>query len=169
VLNCPDIPIAIGIGSVICHLGFIFCKFINEKGCYILAFFTGPVQRNCAETNQYATGNFQFDRFTSTCQRSTPGGIGIATKDTSQALVLLRNAANYFKKHNLALEEGKCHMAIGDIFEAGQYSRSFGNYIIAQDLFYEVSQRDLFYATLGVAKSQYYVACIGLPPRHLLM
>ena len=81
----------------------------------------------------------------------------IADKDTAQALSLLRAAARIFKKENLALEEGKCHMAIGDIFfEYGQYGRSFGNYNTAQDLFYEVSQRDLFYATLGVAKSQYH-------------
>src|SRR5947199_3983912 len=83
-------------------------------------------------------------------------GLGIGNKDTAQSLALLRAAALIFKKENLALEEGKCHMAIGDIFfENGQYGRSFGNYVAAQDLFYEVSQRDLFYATLGVAKSQY--------------
>jgi len=83
--------------------------------------------------------------------------INIAGKDTAQAFSLLRAAARIFKKENLALEEGKCHMAIGDIFfENGQYGRSFGNYVTAQDLFYEVSQRDLFYATLGVAKSQYH-------------
>jgi two-component sensor histidine kinase len=84
-------------------------------------------------------------------------GTSIGIKDTAQSLPLLRAAARIFKKENLALEEGKSHMAIGDIFfENGQYGRSFGNYLTAQDLFYEVSQRDLFYATLGVAKSQYH-------------
>src|SRR5689334_15001815 len=84
-------------------------------------------------------------------------GLNIASKDTAQAFALLRNALRIFKKENLALEEGKCHMAIGDIFfENGQYGRSFGNYNTTQDLYYEVSQRDLFYAILGVAKSQYH-------------
>src|SRR5689334_15044217 len=73
-------------------------------------------------------------------------GVEIGMNDTAQSLRLLRDAARIFKKENLALEEGKCHMAIGDIFfENGQYGRSFGNYNTAQDLFYEVSQRDLFY------------------------
>ncbi len=80
-----------------------------------------------------------------------------AKKDTAQALALLRNAADIFHKNHLAKEEGKCRMTMGDIyFEKGQYNRSFGNYLAAEDLFYEVSQRDLFYAALGVAKSQYH-------------
>jgi len=84
-------------------------------------------------------------------------GINSSGKDTGQALILLRNAARIFKKENLALEEGKCHMEIADIlYDAGLYGRAFGNYSTAQDLFYEVSQPDLFQATLGVAKSQFH-------------
>jgi two-component sensor histidine kinase len=84
-------------------------------------------------------------------------GISAAGKDTACALNLLRSAARIFHVNNLARQEGKCAMAIGDIyFEAGMYGRSFANYLVAQDLFYEVSQYDLMCATLGVAKSQFH-------------
>ncbi len=84
-------------------------------------------------------------------------GILLARKDTAQALASLRNAAGYFRRNNLPKEEGKCRMAIADIFfEEGQFARSFGNYSNARELFSKISQPDFYYATLGVAKSQYY-------------
>ena len=79
------------------------------------------------------------------------------SKDTAELLFLLRSAVRLFKKNNLPIEEGRSRMAIGDIyFEGGQYGRSFGSYLAAQDLLLETSQRDYYYATLGVAKSQFH-------------
>src|SRR5262245_17890726 len=84
-------------------------------------------------------------------------GMAIGLKDTAQSMPLFRKAMQVYHAGNLALEEGKCHMAIADIFfESGQYNRYFGNYVTAQDLFYEVNTADLMLATLGVAKSQYH-------------
>jgi len=84
-------------------------------------------------------------------------GIRLAQKDTAQALASLRSAATSFRSMNLPKEEGKCYMAMADIyFEAGQFARSFGNYGNARELFMNVTQPDYYYATLGVAKSQYH-------------
>ncbi len=84
-------------------------------------------------------------------------GISLAEKDTARALALLRSAAGIFHRNSSAQAEGKCRMAIAAIyFKAEQYNRAFGNYVIAGDLFYEVSQPDLVQAELGVAKSQYH-------------
>jgi two-component sensor histidine kinase len=98
-----------------------------------------------------ATDSVQFAR-----QQWTEG-VNTANKNTAQAVSLLRNAARIFHKNNLAKEEGQCRMAIGDIyFKAEQYNISFGNYVAAEDIFYEISTRDRMYAELGVAKSQYH-------------
>ena len=84
-------------------------------------------------------------------------GILLARRDTAQALASLRNAISYFRRNNLPKEEGKCRMIIGDIFfDAGQFGRAFGSYSNARELFNRVSQPDFYYATLGVAKSQYH-------------
>jgi len=84
-------------------------------------------------------------------------GVEKAGKDTAKAIPLLRSAATVFHNRGLQKEEGECRMVIGDIyFDAEQYNRSFGNYLAAEDLFYEVSQPDLIRAKLGVAKSQYH-------------
>jgi len=84
-------------------------------------------------------------------------GIQSSGTDTVQAFYLLRNAARYFREHNLSRQEGKCHMAVADIyFEYGQFGRSFGNYLNARELLTRESQSDFYYATLGVAKSQYH-------------
>lgn len=79
------------------------------------------------------------------------------SKDTAELFSLLRSAVRIFKKNNLAIEEGRSRMAIADIyFAGGQYGRSFGSYLAAQELLFEKSQRDYYYATLGVAKSQFH-------------
>ena len=78
-------------------------------------------------------------------------------KDTAQAFFLLKNAARVFKKNNLAIDEGRCRLKIADIyFDSAQYGKSFGSYQAAQELFFDKSQRDYYYATLGVAKSQFH-------------
>jgi two-component sensor histidine kinase len=84
-------------------------------------------------------------------------GMKVSRKDTARAFILLRTAAAVFKRNNLPIDEGKCLMAVGDMFfESGEFNRSFANYVRAQDVFFEVSKSDLAYATLGVAKSQYH-------------
>ncbi|MBC7849321.1 MAG: hypothetical protein H7Y31_06280, partial [Chitinophagaceae bacterium] len=84
-------------------------------------------------------------------------GISIGTTDTSAALSSLMTAAGIFRRNQFFHEEGKCHLAIGEIFfEAGNFNRSFGNFVRAQDVLYEENQRDWAYATLGVAKTQYH-------------
>src|SRR5215467_6908649 len=65
-------------------------------------------------------------------------GTNRADNDTATALRLLRSAAGIFHNSHLSKQEGNCRMAIGNIyFEAEQYNRSFGNYLAAEDLFYE--------------------------------
>jgi two-component sensor histidine kinase len=80
-----------------------------------------------------------------------------AGSDTARAINLFRTASGIFKRNNLPKEEGECYLSLADIyFEAGQYNRSFANYVKAQDAFYEVSPHELALATLGVAKAQYH-------------
>lgn len=81
----------------------------------------------------------------------------IGTKDTSKSFTLLRQAANLFKLTGHTLEEGRCFLSIGDLFfEAGNYNRSFANYLKATDTLFEVSQQESYRALLGVAKTQYH-------------
>lgn len=84
-------------------------------------------------------------------------GIRVGTTDTSLSFSLLHKAALIFRKAGNTLAEGKCHLALGDIFfEAGNYNRSFGNYLKASDILYEVSQKESCRAKMGIAKTQYH-------------
>lgn len=83
--------------------------------------------------------------------------VAVAGSDTARALNLARASLRFFRRNNLPLDEGRCYMIIADIYyNAELYGRSFGSYRNAQDLFYEVSPRDLAAASMGVAKTQYY-------------
>ena len=80
-----------------------------------------------------------------------------AGSDTAKAINGFRTASGIFKRHNLPKEEGECYLSLADLyFDAGQFNRSFANYVRAQDVFYEVSPQQHAQATLGVAKSQYH-------------
>lgn len=121
---------------------------------FFIPLFSGFAQQRINRSSLFISPLADSDQLAA--QQFTEG-IHSSKKDTAKALDLLRSAATIFHKNGLAKEEGKCRMAIGDIyFEAGQYNLSFGNYLRAEDLFYEVSQPDLFSAELGVAKSQYH-------------
>ncbi len=77
--------------------------------------------------------------------------------DTAKAFILFRTASGIFKRHNLPKEEGECYLSVADMFfDAGQFNRSFANYVRAQEVLYEVSPKEHAQATLGVAKSQYH-------------
>jgi len=83
--------------------------------------------------------------------------IRVSEKDTSKSLQLLFSAVDIFSRNKNALLEGRCYIAIGDLlYRAGKYSRSFGNYVKASDILYEVSPAEGARATLGIAKTQYH-------------
>jgi two-component system, sensor histidine kinase PdtaS len=85
-------------------------------------------------------------------------GKRIGDKDTSQALTLLRQAETEAKEIHNDFLRAKAFSAIGDIyFQQNVYNRALPNFSRAADLFYETgAQHEIAYATLGLAKSQYY-------------
>jgi two-component system, sensor histidine kinase PdtaS len=78
--------------------------------------------------------------------------------DTAQMLAILRRAVAEAKAGQNDFLQAKAFCAIGDIYlKENLYNRALPNYSRAADLFYETgAQHEIAYASLGIAKSQYY-------------
>jgi two-component system, sensor histidine kinase PdtaS len=110
-----------------------------------------------AKYNETLPGGRSIDS-TEQIERLIDGGKRIGDKDTLQALVLLRQAEAEAKEIHNDFLRAKALSAIGDIyFQQNVYNRALPNFSRAADLFYETgAQHEIAYATLGLAKSQYY-------------
>jgi two-component system, sensor histidine kinase PdtaS len=123
---------------------------------FLLLVFTG-VNAQKAKYNETLPAGQSIDSIKK-IERLINEGKRIGDKDTSQSLVLLRQAeAEAQAIHNDFLQ-AKAFSAIGDIyFQQNIYNRALPNFSRAADLFYETgAQHEIAYAILGLAKSQYY-------------
>ena len=85
-------------------------------------------------------------------------GESVGQTDSLNGLLLLRAAQAKARQQNNFLLLGRCAYAIGDIyFRYNLYNRAFANFSRAADNYTEAgAQKELVFASLGIAKCQYY-------------